>query len=260
MDSLSPTPLLAFLSTLPGSEHLKEATAEDLRVLICLCVHGFGLPVAKLAKLSHCSQARAKGALAFWQDVGLSETALAPLSTSEAPKATAAAKRPIASSKELAPRAEAENASYIASNNLGALIDECQQIMGWLFNPAEVAVVVGLSEQLKLDDTYILTLMSYCAKHKKCSLKYVERMAFGLFDQHIDSAEALDLYFKKIEATSSLEGQLRKLFGIGERALSHSEQTHFTRWICDFGYGMDIIGLAYDITVDTKQKAIKCIS
>lgn len=258
--------ILQCLSTLPGSPHLKEATAEDLRVLICLCVHGFALPVAKLAKLAGCSQARAKGALAFWQDIGLDETALAsspsgahPTSdttpTTDTPSSSTA-KRPVASAKALAPREEGENATYIKTHNLGALIDECQQIMGWLFSPTEIAVVVGLSEQLQLDDTYILALMSYCAKHKKCSLKYVERMAFGLFDQHIDTPEALDDYFKKLEATTSLEGQLRKLFGMGDRAFSHNEQATFTRWICDYGYGMDVIGLAYDITVDTKQKAI----
>jgi DnaD/phage-associated family protein len=51
---------------------------------------------------------------------------------------------------------------------------------------------------------------------------------------------------------AEVEGQLRTLFGMGDRALTPQEKKYFSAWIHEFGYGMDVIRKAYDITVDTK--------
>jgi DnaD/phage-associated family protein len=49
--------------------------------------------------------------------------------------------------------------------------------------------------------------------------------------------------------------QRRGMFGIGERALTKREEDAFTRWLAEYGYSADIIGIAYDITVNTTGKA-----
>lgn len=238
-------PLLA-ISALPGTAELREASAEDLRVLLCLlCGETDSTAIARSAG---CSLARVRGALAFWQGCGV-------LCEGEAP-ASAPKKAPLRSARELAPKTEAEDAEYIEKRDMSALIDECQRIMGRLFNPTEIGIVVGLSEQLGLEDAYILTLLSFCVSRNKMTLRYAERTAFGLFDAGIDTAAALEDYIRRLEASSTMEGKIRKLFGIGERALSQNEQACFMRWVCDFGYDMDVIGLAYDITVDTRQRAL----
>ena len=45
------------------------------------------------------------------------------------------------------------------------------------------------------------------------------------------------------------------MFGIGERALTKREDDTFTRWLAEYGYSTDVIGIAYDITVNTSGKA-----
>ena len=50
-------------------------------------------------------------------------------------------------------------------------------------------------------------------------------------------------------------GALRRMFGIGERALTRREEDTFTRWLAEYNYSPDVIGIAYDITVNTSGKA-----
>ena len=234
------------ISGLVGTDELKEASAEDLRVLICLL--SGERDGAKIAKAVSCSLARVRGALAFWQGCGVLTEENAPQKTEKTV--------PLRSARELAPKSEAEDAAYIEEGEKKSLVDECQRIMGRLFNPTEIGIVVGLSEQLGLDDAYILTLLSFCVSRNKKTMRYVEKTAFGLFDEGIDTTSALEDYIHRLEAVTSFEGKLRKLFGIGERTLSKTEQACFTRWVCDFGFDMSVISLAYDITVDTRQKAL----
>ena len=238
------------LSSLFSGQALLDATAEDLRVLVCLIAKGPNTPIATLAADAGCSAARVKGALAYFEECGvLCEGDSAPLPQ---PKKEGV----LGISRDLLPREEKENAEYITAHSMQELIDECQRLMGRLFNPTEIAVIVGLSEQLAFDFTYILTLVAYCAKTKKLTLRYVERMAIGLHDEGITTPEALDYYLKRLEKSASMEGKLRKLFGMGERALSKAEKECFARWVCDFGFDMEVIGMAYDITVNTQQKAL----
>ena len=243
----------AALSPLPRSPHLLEATAEDLRVLICLAAKGTDTTLATLSAEAGCSTARVRGSLAYWQECGVLEEDDGTAKAEEKPQP---AERPLGMSRELLSRGEKENAAYITAHSMEELIDECQRLMGRLFNPSEIAVIVGLSEQLQFDFTYIMTLVAYCAKTNKLNLRYLEKMAIGLFDEDITTPEALDAHLKRLERAATHEGKLRKLFGMGERALTKAEKDCFARWVCDFGYDMDVIGLAYDITVNTKQKAI----
>ena len=243
------TPLLS-LSSLPQSEHLTDAGKEDLRVLICLLAKGADTPADTLAKDAGCSLAKVKGALAYWQECGVLTI---DDGTKKVAKDTPA---PLGMSRDLLPREEKENAEYITAHSMEELIDECQRLMGRLFNPTEIAVIVGLSEQLGFDFTYIMTLLAYCVKTKKLTLRYLERMAIGLYEEGITTNEALDAHLKRLEQSASREGKLRKLFGMGERALTKSEKECFARWVCDFGYDMEVIGMAYDITVNNQQKAI----
>ena len=236
------------LASLPGSSSLKDASAEDLRVLVCLLVKGANTPVEEIAKDAACSTARVRGALAYFEECGVLVEGEHAQKKKEAPI--------LGMSRDLLPREEKENAEYITAHSMQELIDECQRLMGRLFNPTEIAVIVGLNEQLGFDFTYIMTLVAYCARTKKLTLRYLERMAIGLYEDGITTPEALYCHLKRLEKSATWEGKLRKLFGMGERALSKVEKECFSRWVCDFEYDMEVIGMAYDITVNTQQKAV----
>lgn len=227
--------------SLGGKNILREASGDDLRVLLVLLEHGGAISAEELSDLVGCNVGRVRAAIEYWIDGGI-------LTPEKAPT-------PLRSAAELADTSGEEVAEIISRRDLSALIDEAQVIYGKVFNTTEIAVIAGLSEQLDLDPGYILLLLSYCVKRGKRSLRYAEKTAFALFEEGVDSLELLEEHIRRRELAASGMGALRRMFGIGERALTKREEDIFTRWLAEYGYSTDVIGIAYDITVNTSGKA-----
>jgi DnaD/phage-associated family protein len=230
---------------LGGKNLLREASGDDLRVLLVLLEKGGQVSDEELSDLVGCSVGRVRASIDYWIDGGI-------LAVSEKAKPKAA---PLRSASELSSTSGAEVAEIISRRDLSSLIDEAQAIYGKTFNTSEIAVIAGLSEQLELEDGYILLLLSYCIRRGKRSLRYAEKTAFALFEEGVDSLERLEEHIRRRELAASGIGALRRMFGIGERALTKREEDAFTRWLAEYGYSPDMIGIAYDITVNTTAKA-----
>ena len=135
------------------------------------------------------------------------------------------------------------------------LIDECQRILGKMFNTHEVNIVLGLIDYLSLDGEYVLTLFAHCAKIDKKSLHYIEKMAFNLYDSGIADTAQLTEYFRFLEKSEELVSKVRSIFGIGTRALSAKEKKILERWSREFDFTFDVIERAYEITVNATNSA-----
>lgn len=134
-------------------------------------------------------------------------------------------------------------------------IGECQRIMGKMFNVHEVGVLIGLVDYLDLDFEYVMILLTYCVSHGKKTLHYVEKTAFGLYDAGITSTDELTAELKSREAAASAEGQIRKIFGIGTRALTTKEKKEISSWISGMGCSIEMIQKAYEVTADATGSA-----
>ncbi len=236
------------IPALAGRNALKEASADDLRVLLCLIELGEDASEDRLADAVGCSLRRVCSSLEYWEDAGIIERICEKKDARSEKKALRAA-------AELAPMTGRETASVVRKRDLSKLIDEAQMLYGKVFSTSELGVIAGLSEQLELEDGYILVLFAWCIGKGKKSLRYAEKTAFSLYEEGIDTLAALEDYISKKEAAASGIGQLRRMFGIGERALTKREDEIFTRWLTEYGYDTEILGIAYDITVNTSGKA-----
>lgn len=143
-----------------------------------------------------------------------------------------------------------EVSDYVEKNNIADLLTICQQHMGKMFNIAEIETVVALLDYLKLEPEYIMLLFAHCEKMNKKSLRYVEKLAIGLFDDGILGYEELDSHLRAIEAAAEMDKPLRKLFGIGKRALVKKEKEAFENWIGRWNMPLAVIERAYEITVE----------
>ena len=140
--------------------------------------------------------------------------------------------------------------------NAPSIVDECERMLGKMFSTAETGKIVGLMDYLDLDGQYIINLCAHCARIGKKSLRYVETVAFDLYDRGITNVEALDDYLRVIEEASKLEGKIRSMFGMNrERALTTRERRFIDTWVGKFGYDIDVIGKAYEITVNSTGNA-----
>jgi hypothetical protein len=120
------------------------------------------------------------------------------------------------------------------------MLYSCQQSLGKVFNVAETEMLVGLLDYLRLTPEYVTILCSYLGRIGKNSVRYVEKTAIGYYDRGIMDEKALLAHIESEEAVSRCEGQLRRLFGIGDRALTKKEKAQFTRWCGELQLPMDV--------------------
>lgn len=252
------------VSVIPASVagKLDRATKKDIKVLITLGTSPELLSKcesdpAAVAQTCGCTEAELGSALAFWRGAGALEL------DDQSPEEEAAVNQP--EQKPEAPEKKtklqrADELPKYTTNELtvlleerkeaSQLINECQNVVGKIFNTQEINIVLGLEDYLGLDGSYILTLCDHCVSMGKKSLRYIEKKAFGLYDEGITTVEALTEYIEKMNMLASAEGQIRVLFGMKDRELTTKEKKFIEKWIITFGYGMDVIKKAYETTVD----------
>ena len=152
----------------------------------------------------------------------------------------------------------AELADLLESRREAAdYLKECQNVWGKMFNVHEHNIILGLTDYLGLEWDYVLTLLAFCADEQdkrgiKRSLRYVETRAFAFYDEGVTDLPSLQEKLRKLEQMEEVEGQLRRMFGMGERALTPTEKKKFSSWLYEYRYGMDIITRAFEVTVDAK--------
>ncbi len=245
---------------------IKRAGAADLKVFLCLCAGGGDADIKRLSELTGCDEEDVRDALAFWRGTGLIEAGCDKKSAEK--KRVAEVKEAKQTQGELEMpkklRAADELPSYTSDQlsnilekrqEIVTLIDECQNIMGKVFNVKEINVIIGLVDYLELEFEYIVILMSHCVSQGKKTLHYVEKTAFGLYDSGICTAEQLMAELERRERAAAIEGKIRSLFGLGSRAFTSKEKKHISAWVGEFGYGIDIIQKAYEVTADATGTA-----
>jgi len=239
---------------LPASvlSHLDAATPEQLRVLLWLSSDiSLASKHKQLAKLAGCDAATARDAVKFWCACGLlgeeGESAVPAMASvpTEAPvkkKLQRADELPNYTSTELSELLEARASVRV-------LIDEAQQILGKMFNPNDVNIMVGMLDYLGMNEECILLLLAHCKKIGKSNLRAIEKYAYSLIDKGINDVESMEAEICAMEAMYTFEGEVRALFGMKSRALTSKESKMLSAWL-SFGYDINIVRMAYEITVN----------
>ena len=246
-------------------EAVARAGEIELRALLCLCASGGSVDIKKLARQIGHSEEAVKEALSFWRGTGIielcdgkteenGEVAATPATVAEAQTEKEERKK-LKSADELPKYTSEELANILEERQETAtLIDECQNIMGKVFNVREINVLMGLLGYLCLDCEYIMMLLTYCVSTGKKTLHYVEKTAFALYDEGITTSSQLAEEFKRRESAASAESKIRKLFGVGDRAFTTKEKKFISSWINDMNYSIEIIEKAYEVTADATGK------
>ncbi len=250
-------------------EVIKRAGESELKILLCLCATEGNADEKKLSKMSGVSAENTREALSFWRGAGVIENAdtdseenntVEPQTiqkenetkeNKEKPK-----KKKLERSDEL-PNYTSEQLAGILEKREDAatLINECQNIVGKVFSIHEINILMGLTDYLSLDFEYIMMLLTYCVSIGKKTLHFAEKLAFSLYDAGICTPAELSEELRRRELAAASEGKIRSMFGIGSRALTTKEKKFISAWTSEMGYGMDIIGKAYEVTADATGNA-----
>ena len=253
---------------------LRSADETDLRVLLTLSLLAKKTTgeakVEDIAASSGIELSDVRASLKFWKGAGVvgdadggaeadvEETAEAPKIT-EATKATTTVHRggAIEQSNITTDYSSGELADIMDSRIVSPmLIDEAQRIFGKMFRTYDIGILVGIVERLGFEETSVLLMLNYVAGKGKKTMRYAETLAMSFYDDGITSAEAVAERISRMERSGELIEQIKKLFGFGGRELTTSEKRFFTTWTEKYVYDIDVIRLAYDITVDNTQKPL----
>ena len=268
----------AAVATIPVSvlEVMDRATKKDLKALLILAsdpalLSGQTMEACAktIATRMGTTPADIEASLSFWRGAGVltvmdDEDATSAIPTPTVSKVAEPANRETTPVRK--PRGE-DRLPHYTSVELADLLEsrkevsdylnECQNIWGKIFNTHESNIMLGFADYLGLEWDYILALLAFCAREQdkrggKRSLRYVETLAFSFYDEGVTDLPALQEKIRRVEQTAEVEGQLRRMFGMGDRALTPAEKKKFSTWLYDYKYGLDVITRAYEVTVDTK--------
>ncbi len=235
------------LAGLKDSPALKEATAEEVRVLLALASLEGSADGDTLSQISGVSSARVASAVSYWQEYG----ALNP-----GGKITEEFEERMYPGEILEEDARTV-ARGIRDNSLKEVIEEFARLMNKnSASSMEVKRITALSTQYGLSAEYIALYMAHL--HERGALTSAARLTSGaikLSEGGITTAEELGIYLAEWEKKKNEFFEIKKLLGIYGRKLSKSEESYFSRWTADFEYDIPIIGEAYDITAINTGKA-----
>lgn len=245
---------------LPGTvlSLCNTADSVQLRTLLWLASDlSLSQKPRQLAKLSDCSEEEASAAIGFWRARGVltdDEADAIPVMAEPQP-APKKEKRTLLRRADTLPNYTTTELAELIEHRQGLreMVDEAQQILGKIFNPSEVNILVGMVDYLALEEDCILLLLAHCKRIGKNNLRAIEKYAYTLVDAGITDATSLEERIVQIELFYSFEGEVRALFGMKSRALSTKEKRMMQAW-CDYGYGIEIVRRAYDITINATNE------
>ncbi len=117
-------------------------------------------------------------------------------------------------------------------------------------NRNDLNSLYNLFDFVRLDGKFICGVIHYCVSKGKSSMQYILKTALSMADSGINTYEQLEEYLKKKEEANTEIAKFKALCGFGNRALSSKEEKFISRWFEEMRYGIDIVKLAYEITVD----------
>ena len=228
-------------------ESFRDASKDELKVLLAIAsLGGKSTTQEALSESLGVSKARVAAAIALFEESGVltgcKDDFLAEVEYEFEPKKSEA-------------DTLQEVAKTIRENDLYEMNMEMERIFGKTLEVREIERLTSLHKKKGLSPEYILTLTAFLKdKRQVLTIESVVREANKLVENKVDTLEALELYI--IEKSKEIAGEMemRRLFGIYSRSLTKSEREYFKKWMHDFGYSVNIIGEAYDITVNATGK------
>ena len=236
------------------TEEFSEASTHELKLLLALYASDGRCDEEELVSRVGVSRARVLSAIALWQEAGVlverSEEDEKNIETSfygnklidEFSERTVLGELEEESAKEIA--------VTIRNNKLSSLFDEIAAMMHkTMLTPAEIRRISELSSQYGLSEEYIATLAAHLLEENMLSVGILIKRAINLVGAGVANAETLSAYVSEKEKEKNDYIEYKRIFGIYERTLSKREREYISKWSREFGYGTEIVAMAYDITV-----------
>ena len=132
---------------------------------------------------------------------------------------------------------------------LRGFVSECERILERMFTSHDMNKLIALRQYQGLEAEYIILLCGYLKNKGKGTVPQVDSLARNMISQGITTVSALEEKIAYMRKYDSTEGLVRKLCGVGSRALTTKEKKFIDKWT-ELGVSEEIIEIAYEITIN----------
>jgi DnaD/phage-associated family protein len=223
-------------------QQLKTASAEELKILLYL----FANPESDINEASRetgVNSAQAQSAFAFWRGAGIFEESSGKKKNVTSDTSAYRNYDSATIANALTKDEEFALVCRIASDKLEKMLTKNDH-----------SSLFYLYDYVRLPAPVICGIIEQCCKNDKRSLQYIVKKAIALYEDGIDTYDKYEAYLAKLEFVNSEIGKLRKLCGMGDRALTAKESKAFDTWFSDWNLPFDMVRLAFEKTVDNTGK------
>ncbi len=252
-----------------AAQHLKLASAPQLRVLMWLCCVGGGrFDASACAVACGLTFDTCEEALRYWENVGLirvdeeipnravaaTEAVIEPPVVTPVPVVTpdvtvTAPSTPPASNVTFAPqpsgttRPSREQVLAVCASDerFQFLLDTAASKLGKMLSPADMSVYLYLYRDLALPPEVILMIIGYAVKNGKAKLAYIEKTALGWVEEGITTITAADAHLCRLERNEQAWTQLTQWFDLGIARPTLSQKQAAVRWIYEWSMSKEVI-------------------
>jgi len=140
------------------------------------------------------------------------------------------------------------------NSELRFLIDSLQETLGRPVTSSDVKTISYIFEYYRLPADVILMAVQYSVDLGKNSIKYIEKVCIEWFQNGITTYSEVEQYLLQNKMRRSREAKVKELFGIGDRKLIPPEEKCIRSWFEELEYDLEMIGLAYELTVKNTGK------
>lgn len=252
------------LILLPESalDKLESAGLTEIRVLLCAAakLSRGPLPEEELteALLPHFSGEDLRAALAFWRGCGVLETDGGKPGKRYAVRTFAAPDKP---EKKLMPDPDTppfysgmdlENAAK-SNPDYKNLVDFMEKRLDKVFNTGELATIWSYLDYMKMPADVVMLIAEDCCERGHGNLRYITKAVISFQDQGLTSYEKANAYYLAQTQKEKFARKIKKLFGMGDRTLTRTEDAHLAEWM-GWNFSDEMLDLAYEKTVSAAAK------
>lgn len=242
-------------------KHLKLASEAMLKVILYVYRHAdTAIDAADVAAGTGLSADDAQDGLDYWCAQGVLTDAEALAAPAAEPAAAAPDTTAPDSPAETKPAARIvvkpkpgklsyqQICSRIAeSPEVGYLFRESQEKLGRTISTADQSALLTLHDYYGLPVEVILAICEYANTHGKSNnINYIFTVGSDWSTREIDTLEAADEEFKKLEQLNALWPEFSRAAGIRAKHPTTSQQKYFDIWTGEWKFGVNMLIAAYE--------------
>ena len=222
--------------------NLKNASADELKTLIYYFAESEA-SASDAARELGMTKAQVESACAFWRGAGIFVESVEK-------------KKHIAADTSVYRNYDAATLSNAVEHNsdFSMVCKIASDKLEKMLTKNDISALFYLYDFVRIPAPIICGVIEFCCANGKKSIQYIFKKATALYEDGIDSYEKFELFLARVASVNSNIGRLRKLCGMGERALTAKEQKLFDCWFGEWGFPYETVELAYEKAVDATGK------